>query len=115
MWMWDNPDGLRMGDSMRALKIATIVMGVLIVAGTTGLIVVVAHRLSSPASSSASVGGVLPASVAAVLDEPAGTRIAGIVAVRDWLAVQLQGGGGDRVVLIDPASGAVTGRISLAR
>src|SRR6202043_3386904 len=46
MWMWDNPNWLRMGDSMRALKIATIVMGVLIVAGTTGLIVVIAHRLS---------------------------------------------------------------------
>jgi hypothetical protein len=31
------------------------------------------------------------------------------------LAVQLQGGGGeDRVVLVDPRSGALVGRISLA-
>ena len=36
-------------------------------------------------------------------------------AVRDRLAIQLQGGGADRVVLIDPATGAVTGRISLVR
>jgi hypothetical protein len=100
---------------MRALKIATIVMGVLIVAGTTGLIVVIAHRLSGQAGPSASTGATLPASVAAVLDEPVGTRIAGIVAVRDRLAVQLQGGGVDRVVLIDPATGGVTGRISLER
>ena len=48
-----------------------------------------------------------------MLDEPVGTRIAGIAAVRDRLAVQLQGGGVDRVVLIDPATGAVAGRISL--
>jgi hypothetical protein len=109
--MWDNPDRLRMGNSMRALKIAVIAMGVLIVVGTTALIVVVAHRLSSPPSLVAT----LPASLAAVLDEPAGTRIAGIAAVRDRLAIQLQGGGADRVVLIDPDTGAVTGRISLLR
>ncbi len=96
---------------MRALKIAVIVMGALIVVGTTALIVVVVHRLTSPPS----LVVTLPASLAAVLDEPAGTRIAGIAAVRDRLAIQLQGGGADRVVLIDPATGAVTGRISLVR
>ena len=95
---------------MRALKIAVIAMGVMIVVGTTALIVVIAHRLSSPPPVAT-----LPASLAAVLDEPAGTRIAGIAAVRDRLAVQLQGGGADRVVLIDPDTGAVTGRISLVR
>jgi hypothetical protein len=31
------------------------------------------------------------------------------------LAVQLHGGGADRVLLIDPASGSVVGRVSLAR
>jgi hypothetical protein len=97
---------------MRALKIAVIVMGVLIVAGTMGLIIGVAHRASAPATPAVAT---LPASVAAVLDEPAGTRIAGIVALRDRLAVQLQGGGVDRVLLIDPATGTVAGRISLAR
>jgi hypothetical protein len=53
--------------------------------------------------------------VSAVLDEPEGTHIAGIVAVRDRLAVQLRGGGVDRVVLIDPATGTIAGRIALAR
>jgi hypothetical protein len=100
-----------MGDGMRALKIAVIVMGVLIVIGTMGLIVVVARRIASPTAAAPS----LLVSMAAVLDEPAGTRIAGIAAVRDRLAVQLQGGGVDRVVLIDPLSGAEAGRISLAR
>jgi hypothetical protein len=99
-----------MGDGMRALKIATSVMGVLIVVGTMVLIIAVARRASMPVSVAT-----MPASIAAVLDEPAGTHIAGIAAVRDRLAVRLEGGGADRVVLIDPATGAVAGRISLAR
>ncbi len=101
---------------MRALKIAVVVMGVLIVVGTVGLVVGIARRSSAPPVASAlPVAAVMPASVASVLDEPAGTHIAGIAAVRDRLAVQLQGGGVDRVVLIDPATGAVAGHISLAR
>lgn len=91
---------------MQALKIAVIVMGVLIVAGTAALVIGIARR-SSP-----SVG---PLAGLTVLDEPQGTHIAGIAAVRDRLALQLQGGGVDRVVLIDAATGMVAGRISLAR
>ena len=100
---------------MRALKIATIVMGVLIVVGTVGLIIGVARRPPPPAPTAVQTAASAWAPVSAVLDEPMGTRIAGIAAVRDRLAVQLQGGGTDRVVLIDPATGAVAGRISLVR
>lgn len=96
---------------MRALKIMVIVMAVLIVLGTMGLVVGIARRWSAPVASIST----LPIPVSVVLDEPEGTGIAGIVAVRDRLAVQLHGGGADRVVLIDPATGAVAGRISLAR
>jgi hypothetical protein len=96
---------------MRALKIAVIVMGVLIVVGTTALIVGVARRASGPA---VPVAAALPAVIDATLQEPPGTRIVGIAVVQDRLTVQLQGGGVDRVVLIDPRSGAVLGRISLA-
>ncbi len=96
---------------MRVLKIAVVVMGVLIVLGTVGLVVGIARRSGTPVVAVPT----WPPTMAAVLDEPAGTRIAGIAALRDRLAVQLQGGGADRVVLIDPDSGAVAGRISLAR
>ena len=89
---------------MQALKALTIVMGVLIVAGTVVLGVVLARRL----------GGGSAAPVSVLLDEPAGTRIAGIAAAGDRLAVQLQGGGPDRVVLFDARSGAPAGRLSLA-
>jgi hypothetical protein len=81
-------------------------MGVLILGGTATLIAVVATRAISPSG--------LPAVVTAVLEEPEGSRIAGIAVVADRLAVQVQGGGADRVVLVDPKTGAVAGRISLA-
>jgi hypothetical protein len=98
---------------MQALKVLTIVMGVMILAGTGVLVAVIAHRIASRTPGSAPDGA--EASMALVLDEPAGTHIAGIAAAADRLAVQLQGGGLDRVVLVDPRSGSVAGRITLAR
>jgi hypothetical protein len=90
---------------MQVLKVLTIAMGVLILAATTLLAVVIARRIGGPGTSSAPV--------AVVLDEPEGTRIAGIASAGDRLAVQLQGGGPDRVVLVDPRIGAVAGHIGL--
>lgn len=98
-----------MGGGMRAVKIATIAMGVLILLGTTVILVTIVKRtMTGPA-------GLPEKAFAAVLDEPVGTAIVGIAAVRDRLALQLRGGGADRVVLVDPGSGAVVGRIGLAR
>ena len=94
---------------MRAVKIAAAVMAVLIVLGTTVLIVTVVRRLSEPAAPAMAVAA------AAVLDEPTGTSIAGIAAVGDRLAVQLRGGGPDRIVFVDPRSATVAGRISLPK
>lgn len=90
---------------MRFLKVLTIAMGVLIVLATTVLVVVIARRIG---------GGVNPpAPFTVLLDEPGGTRIAGIAPAADRLAVRLEGGGADRVVLIDPHSGALVGRVAL--
>jgi hypothetical protein len=98
-----------MGGGMRAIKIATIAMGVLIVLGFTVILVTIVKRtMTGPAA-------VPEKAFAAMLDEPTGTAIAGIAAVRDRLAVHLRGGGTDRVLLIDPATGVVVGRVSLAR
>lgn len=98
------------GSSLRLLKAVTIGMGVLILIGTTVVIVTIARRMAAP-----SARPVASAVLALHLDEPPGTHIAGIAGAGDRLAVQLQGGGGDRVVLVDPDSGAVTGRITLGR
>ena len=89
---------------MRFLKFITVAMAVLIVVGTTVLLVVVVRRIGSPA---------VPAQIAVLLDEPAGTRIAGIASIGDRLAVRLEGGGADRVVLLDARTGVVAGRIGL--
>jgi Family of unknown function (DUF6476) len=92
---------------MRLLKVLVIAMGVLIVVATTVLVVLIARRIGG--------GGVSTApSVAVLLEEPVGTRIVGVAAVGDRLAVLLQGGGAaDRMVLVDPRSGALVGRIGL--
>jgi hypothetical protein len=98
--------------ALRLVKIAAVVMGVLIVIGTTTLFVMLAKRGMAPGADRSA----LPAAgVAAILDEPPGTRIAGVAPVQEWLAIQLSGGGADRVVLLDARSGQVVGRVALAR
>ena len=94
---------------MRAVKIAVTVMSVLIVVGVTVVVVTVIGRVTKPAAP------VMTASAAAVMDEPAGTAIVGIASVGDRLAVQLHGGGPDRVVFVDPHTATVAGRISLGK
>ena len=95
---------------MRTLKIATIVMGVLIVLGTGGLLTLMVKRSSTPP---AQPSAIVAEDLNAVLAEPAGSRIIGVTVVQDRLAVLLQGGGADRVVLVDPRTGKAAGRISL--
>jgi hypothetical protein len=89
---------------MRALVVATVVMGVMIVVGTATLVFLVAQRLSTQAATSSPM----------VLEEPLGTRIAGVAASSDRLALSLQGGGPDRLVLIDPRSLRVVGRVAVS-
>jgi hypothetical protein len=94
---------------MRALLVAVIVMGVLIVAGVVVIAVTVANRLGGGATPGAG------AAVQATLDEPPGTHIANVAAASDRLALQLQGGGPDRVVVLDLRNGHVLARAVLAR
>ena len=63
---------------MRALKVAVALMGVLIVVGTTTLIVLLVTRVATTAA---------PADI--LLDEPEGTRIQAASAGSDRLVVQL--------------------------
>ncbi len=93
--------------------VAVIGMGVLIVAGVAVMIVVLVQRMSSVPVPIASAVSAPPES--AVLDEPAGTRIVGVALGADRLAVQLQGGGPDRAVIVDMRAGRIVGRVGLAR
>jgi hypothetical protein len=92
---------------MRVVKVLAVLMGVLIIIGSTVVVVTIIKRSTGEAAQ----GG-----AAVVLDEPVGTRIVGIAAVSDRLAVLLQGGAGpDRIVLVDPRTGTEAGTIALAR
>ena len=82
--------------SLKILKFVTILLGVLIVLGTTVVVVTIGKLID------------------ATLNEPEGTRIVAIAATQDRLALHLQGGGPDRVVLLDPRTGARTGSVALA-
>lgn len=91
------------------LKVLTVVMGILILLGTAVVVVTIARRAGNGQA-------VTPTRFQVVLHEPAGTRIGGITAVGDRLAVLLQGGGpADRVVLVDPRTGAQMGRLEVAQ
>ncbi len=85
-------------------------MSVLIVAGIAVIVVTLVNRMSAVPAGIASAA---PANV--VLDEPAGTRIAGTSMNAERLAIQLQGGGADRVVVLDLRAGRVLGRVGLGR
>lgn len=91
---------------MRALKALVIGMGVLIVAGTVTLVVLLVQRAGGVAPSAA-----LPS--AASLNQPPGTRLVGIAALDHRLAVALTGPGGDRVVLWDPRTGRIESTLRL--
>ena len=75
---------------MGALKALVVGMGVLIVAGTVTLVVLLIQRAG---------GGARTADVAALL--PAGNRIMGIAGVEGRLAVWVEGPEGSRVLLLD--------------
>ena len=88
---------------MDALKTAVVGMGVLIVA----MLALLVFGLSRRPPPHPPLAGTI------VLDEPAGTRIASIAPAGPSVAVLLQGGGPDRIVLLNGA-GQVVGHVSLS-
>lgn len=102
---------------------AVIGMGILIAVGATVLVVLLVQRMSSAATPNASAVVASPATrvvesaeaAAAVLDEPAGTRISGVSLAGERMAVQLAGGGPDRIVIVDTRTGRIAARAALAR
>jgi len=88
---------------VRGLVTLTVVMGVILVGGTALLGVLIFYRLATPTASSPPLS----------LDEPPGTHIAEITPIGDRLALRLEGGGPDRVIIIDPTHARVIARIAL--
>ena len=98
----------KIGAGLRVLKIVVVAMGVLIIAGTTALVVLIGRGLGG--------AGGFRTERAASLEQPAGSRIVAMTRVANGLALALHGGGeADRILVIDPATGTVLMRIAVAR
>ena len=102
---------------MNALKAVVIVMGILIVVGAAVVVVTIINRLGTPAEETAPPASVAPAAAPRAfgsrdLDLPAGARIVETVADagRLYLRVRLAGGE-ERVLVIDPGTGATLGTL----
>lgn len=109
--------------STRPLLIAVIVMGVLVIAATGVVIVKVVQDIAG--GGRAPVGGVASTIVPGepqkitlttqMLNQPEGAHITSIATAGDRLAVLINGGGPDRILFVDPATGAVTGQLMLGK
>ena len=98
---------------MRGLKILVIVMGVLILAGSAALVVVIAGRLSR--SGPAAVTPPQPFA-AAPIELPAGARIETMSVGGDRMVLDIVLPDGDRqLVIIELATGRRLGAIPLRR
>ena len=105
---------------LRGLKALVGGMGVLIVLGTAVVIGTVIHRLyarkpeaSMVVAPMVPVGSVPPGTAGAGLAP--GEHIAGIAAAGGDVAVWVNGPGGDRLLLVDPASGQVSVALGATR
>jgi hypothetical protein len=95
---------------MRALKIAVIIMGVILVVGTVALIAAIATRVAHKPSEPASRAEY----TAPPIDLPAGSRIEAMTAGPDRLVVDLMLADGTRqLLIIDLATGRRLGTIPL--
>jgi hypothetical protein len=103
---------------MKALKTLVIAMGVLVLAGVAVIGVTLYNRANRP-------GGLMgepPAAVAPArqitagsLGLPAGSRIRGIAGAGSRVVVHVElPSGTEQLVILDPASGAVVGRLGVA-
>ncbi len=92
--------------SLWGLKALVGILGVLIVLGTALVIGVVIQRIyARPAAPSMSAAAWTPPP-ADPLVLPAGSRVSGIAAAGDDLAVWVSGPAGDQIWLVDPRTGA---------
>jgi hypothetical protein len=98
---------------MRALRLLVIVLGVLLVAGTLGLVVAIIVRTPHP-SESRPTAATRAAPFSTARDLPAGSVIRSVQPVGERLAVHLDlFDGGQQIVILDLGSGARLGTIEL--
>ena len=91
----------------KPLLIAVIAMGVLILVATTVVVVkMVKDVVAGPASVTLTT---------TMLRQPPGSHIVTIAAVDGRLSILLNGGGPDRILFVDPATGKIAGQLMLGQ
>jgi hypothetical protein len=103
---------------MKALKTLVIAMGVLILAGVAVIGVTLYNRAQAPGGLA---GSLVPAPApaeritAGSLGLPAGSHIKGIAGAGSRVVVHVElPSGAEQLLLLDPATGRVTGRLGVA-
>ena len=105
---------------MRGLKILVVVLGVAVIAAFLTLVGIIITRGARETPAVAS-GARPPTHVSwgrVLIDQPAGTRIQSVVPSGPLIVLQLytgQPGQDERLVVLDPATGAVTGSFAFGQ
>ena len=94
---------------VRALRIAVIVMGVLIVMGLVAVIGRIIYLMARPSGQITSHSGQLTPEIAAPL--PAGAHIKSVTLQGDRLAIHYEAAAGAGIVVIDLTSGKTLSRV----
>jgi hypothetical protein len=107
---------------MRGLKILVIVLGVAVIVAFLTLVTVILQRGGRAPDGAATAGGARPPLHASwgrvLLDQPAGTRIQSVTPSGNLIVLQLYTavpGQDERLVVVDPATGAVTGSFAFGQ
>jgi hypothetical protein len=107
---------------MRGLKILVVVLGVAVIIAFLTLVTVILQRSGRGPENATTAGGARPPLHASwgrvLLDQPAGTRIQSVTPSGNLIVLQLytaMPGQDERLVVIDPATGAVTGSFAFGQ
>jgi hypothetical protein len=97
---------------VRALRIAVIVMGFLIVMGLVALIGRIIYLVARPSAQTATQSSPLATEVTASL--PAGAQVRSMSLQGDRIAIHYDAPGGSGIVVVDLATGRTLSRVQLA-
>ena len=98
---------------MKALKVLVLSMAAALVVGVGFLIWGLSGGAKSPSHSPAKPAGHFGDFGQVDIDLPQGSRISQILTAGDRIVVRIEGGGSDRLVVLDPVSGHVSGSFVL--
>ena len=98
---------------VRALKIAVIVMGILLVGGFGLVMATIVYQASKLGDKKVSAPAAAPETAPAALSLPPGATVSSMALDGDRLALHLSTAAGPEIVVVDLATGRIVSRIKL--